>query len=159
MQEALTENEVDSLLREVPETASRGTPQGSPFNFTTEDEPYKQISVSLPVRLINRIQGELKALKQSRTERVEYLIEYAYDAGSLNRFIDLMANQYADQCRQLAEIPETSSYAQVDRLREQVCNLENTVRGQQNTIQELVDVMKGVSVTIVQLKQQAEGKV
>ena len=73
-----------------------------------------QMTTRLPVALANRIKQDVEAWNsthqqspETRSDRMAYLLQYAYDAGNLNHFIDLMKAQYleilATTPKQLAE--------------------------------------------------------
>jgi len=66
------------------------------------DSPVK-ITIYPPASLLARIDQEVdqwnKAHPKSpetRSDRITYLLEYAYDAGNLSHFIDLMKSQYLE---------------------------------------------------------------
>ena len=62
-----------------------------------------QVTARLPAALAGRIQNDVdgwnadhKLSPETKSDRMAYLLQYAYDAGSLNNFIDLMRAQYLE---------------------------------------------------------------
>lgn len=98
------------------------------------------ISIRLPSPLLKRIDEDVAGTKESRSERIIYLLEYAYQAGSLNQFIDLMKAQYleilATTPQQLSE--GVSTYNQVN-------NLENHVNEIDDKLEIITEELKRIS--------------
>ena len=83
------------------------------------------VSIRLPENLLSRIDSDVETWnkahptsKETRSERIIYLLSYAYKAGSINQFVDFMQQQYlqaiAATPQQLAE--GVSTFNQVNNL-------------------------------------------
>lgn len=103
------------------------------FQSTERAAPTAAISVRLPGSLLERIDADVRKWNSShpkstenRSERVIYLLEYAYQAGALNQFIDLMREQYL---KILTLTPEqvalgSSTFVQVESLHGRMESIE-----------------------------------
>lgn len=92
------------------------------------------VSIRLPTVLLARIDADVAAWNkvhakspETRSDRIIYLLEYAYQAGSLNQFIDLMKAQYLEI---LAVTPEqiaagAASHNQVRNLADRVNDIDD----------------------------------
>lgn len=101
-------------------------------HFPADQPPAPPVPVScrLPAALVQQIDYDAAGLKQTRSERIAYLLEYAHQAGNLNQFIDLMKAQYLEI---MAVTPEqiaagASTYNQVDNLAERVNDIDDKLQ-------------------------------
>lgn len=108
------------------------------MQFPQDEAPAPTIPVSirLPSALLQRIDADVKAWNkdhakapETRSERIIYLLEYAYQAGTLNQFIDLMKSQYLEM---LAVTPAqiaagAASHNQVQNLADLVNDIDDKV--------------------------------
>lgn len=96
-------------------------------------EPTVPVSIRLPAALLEKIDNDVQIWNKShprspdtRSDRIIYLLEYAYQAGTLNQFIDLMKAQYMNM---LAVTPEAlqagaAGFGQVELVAGQVNDIE-----------------------------------
>ena len=95
-------------------------------------EPPVSVTIRLPAELLDRIDQDVliwnkrhPASPSTRTERVTYLLGYAYDAGELNQFIDLMKAQYIEM---LSRSPTDNSWeGPMERMSDQVNEIEDKI--------------------------------
>ena len=92
------------------------------------------VSIRLPAALLARIDEDVRLWNKThpkspdtRTDRIIYLLEYAYDAGTLNQFIDMMKAQYMNA---IATTPEAlragaAGFAQVEHMADQVNDIDD----------------------------------
>jgi hypothetical protein len=104
-----------------------------PFPANQPPEPTVPVSIRLPAALLEKIDNDVQVWNKShprshdtRSDRIIYLLEYAYDAGTLNQFIDQMKAQYMNA---LATTPEAlragaAGFGQVERMADQVNYIE-----------------------------------
>jgi hypothetical protein len=101
------------------------------MSFPPDDKPVITVPVSLrlPHTLLARIDADVDSWNrahpkspENRTDRMIYLLQYAFQAGELNCFIDLMREQYLKILMQTpAQVAlGASSYIQVEALNEKV---------------------------------------
>lgn len=103
------------------------------FPADEPQEPTVPVSIRLPAALLAKIDNDVQVWNKShprspdtRSDRIIYLLEYAYDAGTLNQFIDLMKAQYMNA---LATTPEAqragaAGFGQVELMADQVNDIE-----------------------------------
>lgn len=96
--------------------------------------PTVPVSIRLPGFLLERLDADVDTwnkehpkAKETRSDRIIYLLEYAYQSGTLNQFIDLMKAQYLEI---LAATPQqlsagVSSYNQVSNLANRVNEMDD----------------------------------
>lgn len=119
------------------------------MQFPGEKRKYTQKTFSIRDDQLAHIDAESDALKRSRNQQVEYMIDLAIQTGSMNNLLSQMAIQYAEMsARAQLDHEVIASYDQVDRLKDQVTFLDDNVRN-------LVEIIKRLSVTIVQEKEGA----
>lgn len=104
-----------------------------PFSSTTTPVRTIPVSIRIPADLLKRIDSDVEFWNQlhprspdTRSDRIIYLLEYAYSAGTLNDFIDLMKAQYINI---LATTPAQLSagaagFGQVELMAGQVNDIE-----------------------------------
>jgi len=107
-----------------------------PFPADQPPEPTVPVSIRLPADLLQKIDSDVQIWNKShprspdtRSDRIIYLLQYAYDAGTLNQFIDLMKAQYLNI---LATTPEalqagSAGFGQVQVMADQVNDIEDKI--------------------------------
>lgn len=104
--------------------------------FATPARKTTSVSIRLPDDLLARIDADAEHFKQSRTDRLTYLLEYAYQAGSLNSFIDTMAAQYAQAIAAAQGLPPNAA---LENLANEVDTLSTMVSIQNRAIERVAD--------------------
>jgi hypothetical protein len=96
--------------------------------------PTTPVSIRLPSLLLERIDADVASWNkghakspETRSDRIIYLLEYAYQAGALNQLVDLMKAQYLEI---LAVTPEqlaagAASHNQVSNLADRVNDIDD----------------------------------
>lgn len=106
--------------------------------FPADDLPttFTPVTVRLTDVLLGRIDSDVTAYNlthtktpMNRTERVQALLDYAYQAGTLNQFIDQMQAQYMSV---LSVTPTqiaagAATHSQADRLENRVFDIEKKI--------------------------------
>jgi len=100
--------------------------------FPDDQPPAPPVPVScrLPAALVQQIDYDAAGLKQTRSERIAYLLEYAHQAGTLNQFVDIMKAQYLEI---MSVTPEqiaagASTYNQVENLTDRVNDIDDKLQ-------------------------------
>lgn len=102
------------------------------FPADEPQEPTVPVSIRLPESLLAKIDRDVQIWNAShprspdtRSDRIIYLLQYAYDAGTLNQFIDLMRAQYVEM---LSRSPTDNSWeGPMERMSDQVNEIETKI--------------------------------
>ncbi len=128
----------------------RNIHKGANMEFPATKKPTRQRSLTLPDELWDALEADAKAvnpIKPSVNQRAEYWLYYAIQCGAHEEFASKVAAQYAEMSsRAHLDHEVISSYAQVERLMDQVTYLDDNVRN-------LIEVVKRLSVTVMESKE------
>jgi hypothetical protein len=99
--------------------------------------PQVKLTIYLPEELADRIESEVSDWNsahpkspETRSDRIAYLLQYAYDAGQLNQFVDLMKSQYLEILsstpQQLAQ--GVATYTQADLINYRLNDIDDKLQ-------------------------------